>query len=92
MVKKHNSVSDCVVVKRSDEKRYFILVAFVVASVEQWTAIKNEIFELCQKELQNCAVPCEFILIDKLPISNVGKVDYRALEKIAEEKENELTK
>lgn len=92
VVKMHNSVSDCVVVKRSDEKRYFVPVAFVAAPSEQWTAIKNEIFELCKKELQSCAVPCEFILVDKLPISNAGKIDYRALEKLAEEKENELTK
>ena len=92
VIKRHNSVSDCVVVKQPNGKRYFVPIAFVVASSEQWGTVKNEILELCKKELQGCAVPCEFILIDEIPVSNAGKVDYRALERIAEEEENEPAK
>ena len=92
VIKRHNSVSDCVVVKQPNGKRYFVPIAFVVASSEQWGTVKSEILELCKKELQGCAVPCEFILIDEIPVSNAGKVDYRALERIAEEEENEPAK
>lgn len=89
VIKEHSGIRDCVVVKRSDEKRYFVPVAFVVAPREQLKIIKNEILELCQRELQSCAVPCEFILIDEIPVSSAGKIDYRKIEKLAEEERNE---
>ncbi len=46
--------------------------------------IKKELFELCQKELPEYVQPVDFIFIDKMPLTPIGKVDYRALEKEAE--------
>lgn len=89
VIKKHCNVSDCVVVKRTDERRYFVPVAFVTTISEEWVKTREEIEELCYIELQHCAVPCEYIHINELPISNAGKIDYLKLEKIAEKKEND---
>lgn len=36
---------------------------------------------LCTRELQAFAVPTKYIFIDKMPVTAVGKVDYKALEK-----------
>ena len=43
----------------------------------------DELKMLCQKELPEYAQPVEFRLIDSLPLTPIGKVDYRALEKAA---------
>ena len=45
---------------------------------------KAELFALCQKELPEYVQPVDFIFIDKMPLTPIGKVDYRALEKEAE--------
>lgn len=85
IIKKHCEVTDCIVVKRSDKIRYHVSIAFVVIKGKKWEEIKDEIKELCDKELPSCAIPFKYINIEKLPISNSGKIDYRALEKLAEE-------
>ena len=46
--------------------------------------VKKELFELCQKELPEYVQPVDFVFIDKMPLTPIGKVDYRALEKEAE--------
>lgn len=43
--------------------------------------VKKELFKLCQKELPEYVQPVDFIFIDKMPLTPIGKVDYRALEK-----------
>ena len=49
--------------------------------------IKFELKLLCENELPEYAQPVDFIFIDEMPLTPIGKVDYRALEKLAE-KEN----
>ena len=46
--------------------------------------VKRELFELCQRELPEYVQPVDFVFIDKMPLTPIGKVDYRALEKEAE--------
>lgn len=48
--------------------------------------VKADLFELCKKELPEYAQPVDFVFIDKMPLTPIGKVDYRALEKEAEKK------
>lgn len=51
-----------------------------------------KIFDYCYEENKNnipeYARPVEFKVIDRLPVTPIGKVDYRALEKLAEEYNN----
>lgn len=44
---------------------------------------KVELFELCQKELPEYAQPVSFVFIDTMPLTSIGKIDYRALEQMA---------
>ena len=43
--------------------------------------IEGEIRELCTTKLAERAVPYYFEFIDELPMTMMGKVDYRKLEK-----------
>lgn len=47
--------------------------------------IKEELVELCKKELPEYVQPVDFIFIEKMPLTAIGKVDFRALEQMLEE-------
>ena len=47
--------------------------------------VKKELFELCQKELPEYVQPVDFVFIDKMPLTPIGKVDYRVLEEKAKQ-------
>ena len=49
-------------------------------------ALESELAELCKNELPEYAQPVAFKFIEKMPLTPIGKVDYRALEDM----ENEL--
>ena len=62
-------------------------MAFFVIKKEIVTPYENiieEVRDICKKELPEYAQPVDFIFIDKMPLTPIGKVDYRALEKEAE--------
>ena len=46
--------------------------------------IIEDLKKLCEEELPEYAQPKEIKIIEKLPLTPIGKVDYRALEKLAE--------
>ncbi len=50
-------------------------------------AIKHEISEKCRHNLPEYAQPKQIHFVESLPLTSIGKVDYRALEKLAEENE-----
>lgn len=79
-------IVDCAVVQRVDETRGFVPVAFVcLQQQEKWSdQFMLDLQTQCQKKLQSCAVPVDFIKIKELPLTVAGKVDYRALEREAE--------
>ncbi|MBQ9868618.1 MAG: acyl--CoA ligase [Ruminococcus sp.] len=60
-------------------------IAFVVLNekADKRTA-KTELHDLCKRELPEYAQPVDFVFIDEMPLTPIGKVDYRALEKMAE--------
>ena len=49
----------------------------------------TEIKELCDRKIPPRDTATEFYAIDKLPLTEIGKIDYRALEKQAEEMSKE---
>ncbi len=46
--------------------------------------IKQELKELCAEELPEYAQPIDFFFVSTLPLTSIGKVDYRELEKQAD--------
>lgn len=68
-------------------------IAFVTSdnSVADWEPTKRELIALCQKELPEYAQPVDFIRLDKIPQTPIGKVDYRALEALASQIEDRGT-
>ena len=47
--------------------------------------IEHELIELCKQELPEYAYPIGYIFREKMPQTPVGKIDYRALEREAEQ-------
>ena len=80
-------VEKSVVVKCTDTKRGYVPVAFLKLRPEQkWDADKQGIInKLYSEKLTAYARPRETTIIDELPVTTVGKVDFRALEKRAEQ-------
>jgi len=48
--------------------------------------IKEQLSELCHRNLPEYSQPVDYKIIDALPLTPIGKIDYRALEKLADEK------
>lgn len=61
------------------------LIAFAVpkdAITEE--AARNALTKFAQEHFETYERPVQYIFLDKLPRTTIGKVDYRALEKEAE--------
>lgn len=50
----------------------------------------EEIRAICETELND--IPQAYMLVDKLPLTLNGKVDYRTLEEMAESRKNNAEK
>ena len=88
VISKCNSVNACCAVGVTDKSHSQgkLPIIFVVKSGnESDDAVKSELFELCKKELPEYAQPIDFVFVDALPLTPIGKIDYRALETLAEE-------
>lgn len=77
-----SGVNECAVVSKPDSEHLKTPVAFVVSNNEntEYKQIQNEIFSLCEKELPQYAQPSKIMFVDELPLTPIGKVDYRKLE------------
>lgn len=79
-------VSKCAVVPVASEKTFQAPAAFVVLKQEyEAQEIESELKSFCEGNLPTVYQPVRYIFVDKFPLTKVGKVDYRALEKIAAE-------
>lgn len=87
-LKKSASVSECSVVgrKRKDSD-YYEAVAFVVMkdSAQNNAHVIEELESLCTENVPTYMIPAEYLFIENLPHTPIGKVDFRALEKEAAE-------
>ena len=82
------SVKLICIVGAPDRSRGFVANAYVVLKDEyanEKSRAEQELTALCKKELPDYAQPTKYIFRESLPLTPVGKVDYRALEKEAEE-------
>ena len=83
-ISKHPSVETCCVVGKPDLVNNYgqVPIAFVVLNEKKVIAkVESELKEICRKELPEYAQPEGWQFIDKLPLTSIGKVDYRMLEK-----------
>lgn len=83
---KDSDIKHCGVITCPDEKRINVAVAFVTIrdkglSQEKRDAIRTRLFELSAVELPEHEQPVDIIIIDSMPLTPSGKIDYRALEK-----------
>lgn len=87
----HKAVENCCVVGVKDEQHMQgkLPVVFLVCGktfVNKETQIIEELKELCERELPEYAQPIKFYVRENLPLTSIGKIDYRELEKELEEK------
>lgn len=82
VIMQHPKVELCCTIGINDEYRINIPKSFIVLSETEndLEKIKSEIILLCNKELPEYMVPEEIEIIDVVPRTPRGKVDYRALE------------
>jgi len=79
----HEAINSCCavgVVDKEHSQGKLPIVFAVLRNGYNKEKVKSELFELCKKELPEYAQPIDYIFIDKMPLTPIGKVDYRALE------------
>lgn len=81
---KHPFVENCAVVAVEDKENGYIEKAFVALEKQDVDKdkVKKEILSGCREELFDYEVPEIIVFIDLMPLTGMGKVDYRKLEKM----------
>lgn len=85
VILKSPDVNMCCVVG-SDDKEHSqgkLPIVFIVLNKEsanKQKEVRSELIKMCEEELPEYAQPQEICVIDQLPLTLIGKVDYRALE------------
>ena len=82
----HPSVKACAVVGLANGEKGYLPIAYVVlADGTNGNGIEKTLADLCARELHSNAQPYAYRFIAKLPHTPAGKVDFRALERMAAE-------
>lgn len=77
-------VENCAVVPVDDPQINQAPVAFVILKKDCREGYSTQVLkEYCEQNLEDVYRPIEFYFVTKFPLTKVGKVDYRALEKEA---------
>ena len=90
VIDSHPDVHRSIVVGVPHKYKIEVAKAFIVLKddVKNESKAKKEIRELCRQNIEEYAQPYEFVYCDSLPISLMGKVDYRELIKQEQNKDN----
>lgn len=87
IVSKNIHIESCCVIGVSDKDHFQgqqpIVFAVIFDGSEQ-SKVKLELHDLCKNELPEYAQPIDFVFIDNMPLTPIGKIDFRSLEKQAE--------
>lgn len=90
-IKKSESVYDCAVVGRfMKNSSYYESVAYVVLRKNLFKPledIKRELTLLCSNEVPSYMCPVKYYVVNELPYTPIGKVDFIALENAAKNSE-----
>lgn len=84
-IRQHSAVESCAVVGVGVEgySQGRVPKAYIVLRQEarnQQRIILDEIEQICQKELAEYALPSEYMVLNQMPLTSIGKIDFRALE------------
>ena len=72
----------CAVPYHYNEKTYIRLYVSTNNSQLNKNKVHKEILEHCQKKLIKYSIPREIVILDNLPRTNMGKIDYKTLQNI----------
>lgn len=95
VIMKHPDIDNCCVISIPDKVYGASPEAHVVIkkdSVSELKKLKEELIKLCQDKLPSYSQPEDFIFEEDLPLTSVGKVDYKKVEKMRIKKLEENTK
>lgn len=84
-------VDKCTVVGKKDNEVGYRSIAFVILAdkkLKDNNMVIDQITDYCRKNLPANHIPDEYVFVNSFPLTRAGKVDYRELEKIANEKYN----
>ena len=91
----HPEVEKCCVISIPSVEYGASPEAHIVArkdKVEELKKLKEELIELCKDKLPSYSQPEDFIFEEELPLTSVGKVDYKQVEKMRIKKLEESKK
>lgn len=82
-------IEKSVVVKRPDDIRGYVPVAYIKLKPGfEWNEnLENQLNEFYRKKLTSFTRPRKTDVLDEFPVTNVGKIDFKALEKLAIEQQ-----
>ena len=95
IITSHPDIDNCCVISVPDQVYGFSPEAHIVVkkdSVKELKELKEELIKLCQDKLSEYSQPDDFIFEEDLPLTSVGKVDYKKVEKTRVRKLEESTK
>lgn len=95
VIMKHPDIDNCCVISIPDKVYGASPEAHVVIkkdSVSELKKLKEELIKLCQDKLPSYSQPEDFIFEEDLPLTSVGKVDYKKVEKMRIKKLEKRTK
>ena len=76
-------VKDCAAVVRPDVKRRYVPVAFVTFEPSHSSDVLNALYDASNEGLPEHMQPEKIIVLNSMPMTPSGKIDYKALEKMA---------
>lgn len=84
LVSEHPNVRNCCAVGITDRTHGQGQVPLVLATLSECDkdAVCKEIFDICNEQLEERGKPVAIVSVDEIPLTGMGKNDYRQLEKI----------
>ena len=85
IILEHPSIDNCCVISIPSKEYGSSPEAHIVVKkdrVKELNKLKLELIELCKDKLPEYSQPEDFIFEEELPLTSVGKIDYKKLEKI----------
>lgn len=83
VISKHENVDSVAVVGvKHPERAYLSIVYLKLKDEHKKNSTISEIKDMCAKELNENSLPYRYRVIDKIPTTKAGKIDYKMLEQM----------